>query len=116
MPDQLVNPSKPATCSCCIALVIFILALASLGMAAAQSPGAAPSGTIDVHRLAERVDHHYNDLHTMQAEFTESYRGAGVVRTESGTLWLKRPGRMRWEYREPRQKLFLTDGKTAWFY
>ena len=39
-----------------------------------------------------------------------------MERTESGTLWIKRPGRMRWEYREPRAKLFITDGKTAWFY
>jgi len=37
-------------------------------------------------------------------------------RTESGTLWLKKPGKMRWEYRSPREKLFVSDGKTAWFY
>jgi outer membrane lipoprotein carrier protein len=39
-----------------------------------------------------------------------------MVRNESGTLWLKRPGKMRWDYREPRPKLFLSDGRTAWFY
>ena len=39
-----------------------------------------------------------------------------MVRTESGTLWLKKPGKMRWEYRSPREKLFLSDGKVAWFY
>ena len=37
-------------------------------------------------------------------------------RTESGTLLLKKPGRMRWDYDQPRPKLFLTDGHTAWFY
>jgi outer membrane lipoprotein carrier protein len=37
-------------------------------------------------------------------------------RTESGTLWLKKPGKMRWEYRSPRDKLFLSDGRDAWFY
>jgi outer membrane lipoprotein carrier protein len=31
-------------------------------------------------------------------------------------LWLKRPGKMLWEYREPQPKVFVTDGKTAWFY
>jgi outer membrane lipoprotein carrier protein len=79
---------------------------------------AVPSlwGQTDVHQLAQRVDRHYNSLQTMQADFTEIYRGAGISRTESGTLWLKRPGRMRWDYREPREKMFLTDGKTAWFY
>jgi outer membrane lipoprotein carrier protein len=62
------------------------------------------------------VDDHYNHLKTLQTEFTESYRGAGVERTESGSLWLKKPGKMRWEYRSPREKLFLSDGKDAWFY
>lgn len=70
----------------------------------------------DVHSVAERTDKHYNTLQTLQADFTEIYRGAGISRTESGTLLLKRPGRMRWEYRQPREKLFLTDGHTAWFY
>ncbi|HET8668594.1 MAG TPA: outer membrane lipoprotein chaperone LolA [Terriglobales bacterium] len=70
----------------------------------------------DVHQIADRVDRHYNSLRTMQAEFTEIYKGAGMSRTESGTLWLKRPGRMRWDYRTPREKIFLTDGKSAWFY
>jgi len=39
-----------------------------------------------------------------------------MERTESGTLWLKKPGKMRWQYRSPREKLFLSDGKDAWFY
>ena len=39
-----------------------------------------------------------------------------MERTESGTLWLKKPGKMRWEYRSPKEKLFLGDGKDAWFY
>lgn len=69
-----------------------------------------------VREIAKTVDQHYNSLRSLQTEFTENYRGLGVARTESGTLWLKRPGRMRWEYREPREKLFVTDGKTAWFY
>ena len=52
----------------------------------------------------------------MQAEFTEIYRGNGMDRTESGIVWLKKPRKMRWEYRSPREKLFLTDGQDAWFY
>ena len=69
-----------------------------------------------VHSLADAVDSHYNHLRTLQAEFTEIYSGAGTTRTESGTLWLKKPGKMRWEYRSPREKLFVSDGKSAWFY
>ncbi|MGA7766062.1 MAG: outer membrane lipoprotein chaperone LolA [Candidatus Sulfotelmatobacter sp.] len=71
---------------------------------------------VDVKTLAAAVDAHYNHLHSLEAEFTEVYRGSGMERTESGTLWLKKPGKMRWEYRSPRDKLFVSDGKDAWFY
>ena len=69
-----------------------------------------------VDQIASAVDDHYNHLSSLVTQFTESYRGAGVSRQESGTLWLKRPGKMRWEYQQPRVKLFVSDGKTAYFY
>src|ERR1039457_5102956 len=69
-----------------------------------------------VHALAAKVDRHYDQLRTLEARFTETYSGAGINRTESGTLLMKKPGRMRWDYDQPRPKLFLTDGHTAWFY
>jgi outer membrane lipoprotein carrier protein len=84
-----------------------ILVVAAISLAAAQ---------IDVHSIARRVDDRYNRLHTLQAQFTEIYRGAGIERAETGTLWLKKPGKMRWEYRSPRGKLFLSDGRDAWLY
>ena len=70
----------------------------------------------DVGSVAKAVDAKYNHLQTLQADFTEIYRGAGAERTESGTLWLKKPGKMRWEYRSPKEKLFLSDGRSAWFW
>ena len=70
----------------------------------------------DIKAVAAAVDAHYNHLRTLEAEFTEIYRGSGMERTESGTLWLKKPGKMRWEYRSPKEKLFVSDGKDAWFY
>src|SRR6266478_4426671 len=84
-------------------------------------PSLIGAEVLDVHALARAVDEHYNRLRTLQAEFTEVYRGSGIERTESGTLWLakgglKKPGKMRWEYRSPREKLFVSDGKDAWFY
>ena len=71
---------------------------------------------VNVHAVADGVDHRYNSLRSMQAQFTEHYSGNGMERTESGTLSLKKPGKMRWEYQQPRAKLFVSDGKLAWFY
>jgi outer membrane lipoprotein carrier protein len=95
-----------------------IKAAAALVLAMTLPAGA---GAEDVHAIAAAVDEHYNQLRTLKAEFAEEYRGAGIERTESGTLWLakggmKKPGKMRWEYRSPREKLFISDGKDAWFY
>ena len=77
---------------------------------------ALPGYGTDVSALASAVDARYDHLRSLQADFSEIYTGAGMARTESGTLWLKKPGKMRWEYRSPRQKLFISDGKEAWFY
>ena len=70
----------------------------------------------DVHKIADRVDKHYNSMESLQTNFTELYRGGGMTRNESGVMYLKKPGRMRWDYESPAKKVFLTDGKTAWFY
>jgi outer membrane lipoprotein carrier protein len=80
--------------------------------------GAPQDGTRqpDIQHLAKAVDDHYNHLHSLQSDFTEIYRGDGVERVESGTLWLKKPRKMRWEYRSPKEKLFISDGEAVWFY
>src|SRR5437016_14093567 len=80
------------------------------------APLCAADAASDIKNLAAAVDAHYNHLRSLEAEFTEVYRGSGMDRTESGTLWLKKPGKMRWEYRSPKEKLFVSDGKDAWFY
>ena len=35
---------------------------------------------------------------------------------ERGVVSIKRPGRMRWEYKDPEAKLFISDGRTFYFY
>jgi outer membrane lipoprotein carrier protein len=81
-----------------------------------SAPLCAADAASDIKNLAAAVDAHYNRLRSLEAEFTEVYRGSGMDRTESGTLWLKKPGKMRWEYRSPKEKLFVSNGKDAWFY
>ncbi|HEY8997979.1 MAG TPA: outer membrane lipoprotein chaperone LolA, partial [Edaphobacter sp.] len=63
-----------------------------------------------------KVDDHYNKLTSLRARYTERYEGMGMNRSESGTLLLKKPGRMRWNYDQPEGKVFVLDGKFAWFY
>ena len=94
--------------SCPVTKLVVLLSVSVLATASLAAQ--------DVHAIANKVDQRYDRLHTLQAQFTETYSGAGMTRTESGTLLLKKPGEMRWDYDQPRPKLFITDGKTAWFY
>jgi outer membrane lipoprotein carrier protein len=87
-----------------------LLLLAISTAASAQAPSATT--------LAHKVDAHYNHLHSLTAHFTERYRGMGIDRSESGTLTLSKPGRMRWAYASgssaaPSGKVFVLDGHFA---
>src|SRR5207302_2010578 len=101
--ESLRHPMKMRFLACAVIFLLFV----SLAARAKEDP---------VKKIASAVDARYNSLQSFKADFVETYSGNGVSRHESGTLALKRPGKMRWDYREPRQKLFLSDGKTAVFY
>jgi outer membrane lipoprotein carrier protein len=67
--------------------------------------------------LAARIETRYRSAKTLQTTFLERYtEGGQVVRSEAGTAYFRRPGKMRWEYQSPENNLFLVDGRTAWFY
>jgi outer membrane lipoprotein carrier protein len=80
------------------------------------APFAAIAQTPTAQSLAAQVDRHYNALHSLRVNFVQQYDGMGQHRRESGTLLLKKPGRMRWVYSQPPGKLFVLDGKYAYFY
>jgi outer membrane lipoprotein carrier protein len=67
-------------------------------------------------QLAQRIDKHYNALHSLEVRFTQQYEGMGMNRKEAGVLLLKKPGKMRWTYAQPAGKLFILDGKNGYFY
>jgi outer membrane lipoprotein carrier protein len=67
--------------------------------------------------LLRGVEKHYNGVRTLQVTFTETYTGAGRPhRQEAGELYLRKPGKMRWQYTKPVGKLFLSDGKQVYYY
>lgn len=67
--------------------------------------------------IARALEAHYHGAKTLQAIFLERYSDSRQgIQAESGKVYFSRPGRMRWEYESPEQKLFISDGKTVWFY
>jgi outer membrane lipoprotein carrier protein len=67
--------------------------------------------------LLKGVENRYNQAKTLQVLFKEDYTPPGrPQRTESGLLLLRKPLRMRWDYSQPKGKLFVCDGKNLWIY
>ncbi len=77
----------------------------------AFSPADPPAET-------RNIEARYNHAQSLKLDFSQTYAGVGHApsHTESGTLYLKKPGRMRWEYSQPPGKLFLSDGKEVYLY
>ena len=63
-----------------------------------------------------QVQSRYRAVRTLQAAFTQTYVWGGKTRVESGTAYFARGGLMRWDYREPKEKLVVSDGKKLWLY
>jgi outer membrane lipoprotein carrier protein len=80
--------------------------------------GAAAVSADTAEDWARRVEERHRKATDLTAHFTQSYRSGLIGReiVETGTLALKPPGRMRWEYRDPEKKTFVSDGKTFYFY
>jgi len=67
--------------------------------------------------LLKGLEKRYNSAKTIELLFEQTYTAPGkAARTEKGTLYLRKPGRMRWEYSAPAGKLFQSDGKYVYFY
>jgi len=92
-----------------VALVLVLTTLAA----------AAPSRDAqDAVALARRIQQRHHDIRDMKARFVQTYASSMLGRevVEGGALALKPPGRMRWEYEQPEKKLFVSNGKSAYFY
>jgi len=77
----------------------------------------AIAGALDIPAAIKGLEARYNRPKTMQLLFNQKYTYQGrPPRSESGTLFLSKPKRMRWDYEDPAGKLFLSDGKSIYFY
>lgn len=81
------------------------------------APFLSPAADIDLSAVLKGVENRYNNVKTLQLDFEQTYVASNRARRiESGQLFLRKPGRMRWEYQKPDGKLFVSNGKDYWFY
>lgn len=65
-----------------------------------------------------KVQATYKGAGDIFAKFEQTYvdKVRGSKRIESGELWAKKDGRVRWSYHKPAKKDFVFNGKEAYFY
>jgi outer membrane lipoprotein carrier protein len=89
-----------------------ILFLSAAAVAVARAAEAAPQ----LDPLLKGIEERYNKAKTVQVDFVQTYTDRARKTTEKGTLFLRRPGKMRWQYSSPAGKLWISDGKTVYSY
>jgi len=69
-------------------------------------------------KVVDKLKKYYRTTKKLQAEFTQTYTNVtfGKEQSSQGTLRVARPGKMRWDYKSPTKKFFISDGKTLWAY
>lgn len=101
-------------------LSLGLLCLGASGSAAAPAPAPAAAQqappTTNVTAVVERVQKLYEGTTDLHARFTQTTKGIMGQRQAAGEVWLKKPGKMRWDYSKPEKKLFIADGTLLWVY
>jgi outer membrane lipoprotein carrier protein len=87
-------------------------------LAAIVSPGVPAGAQSAGDALARAVQTHYQQVRDFTASFEQAYVGGALKRrtVEKGTVAIRKPGRMRWDYESPEKKLFIADGTRMYFY
>lgn len=76
------------------------------------------SGANSEDEAVERLKHFLSAIRTLKADFKQTVLDSqlDVTRESSGTVWLKRPGRFRWNYDTPYEQIIVSDGSRLWMY
>jgi outer membrane lipoprotein carrier protein len=110
-PQQLCRNTRCYTED--MARLLAVLVVLTIGSATAGAQARPPA-----EELARSLQQRYAKIRDFSADFVHSYRG-GALRTqvtERGTMAIKKPGKMRWNYTSPERKTFVSDGVKIYSY
>ena len=80
--------------------------------------GSPTKPTMPLATVVGKVQKHYDGTQSYRADFEQAQLNATFGRTtrSSGEVLFKKPGRMRWNYNKPEQKMFVSNGDLLWLY
>ena len=91
-------------------LMLAMLLLLSTGSALAAT-NAPKSGTDSLRRF-------FHEVNSFSARFKQVVldETQNLVQESSGTLWIERPNKFRWDYEKPYKQQIVADGQRLWIY
>jgi outer membrane lipoprotein carrier protein len=86
------------------------------GLAALPSATRAQSPSLD--DVVRGLEGAYGKMNDLKAEFTQTAFNKSLNQSipAQGTVYLKKGGKLRWEYSDPTPQEIVSDGKTLWVY
>jgi outer membrane lipoprotein carrier protein len=103
----------------CIPLFLPALLLLASTHPALQAPAQPASPAVPPpQEVAAALQKKYNSIGDFTADFVHDSEG-GLLRkkqTESGAVQVKKPGKLRWDYKKPEPKVFVSDGRRIYLY
>ncbi len=87
-----------------IAIVMLFYSNAIAGMKAAD--------------VAQKVQRLYEKTSSLKGQFvqTAKVKTLDISERDEGIVYMKKGGKIRWEYKKPKEQLIVSNGKTLWFY
>lgn len=91
---------------------------ASVSSSPAPAPAPAPAGKTTASDVAAQVQKAYVSINAFEADFEQQYsmKAFGQTKTSKGHVLFEKPGKMRWDYTEPKDNVVVSDGTTLWSY
>lgn len=93
---------------------------ASVSAAPAPAPSAAPApaGKMMPADVAAQIQKAYASISAYEADFSQQYvmKAFGQTKTSKGHVLFVKPGKMRWDYTEPKDNVVVSDSVTLWSY
>ena len=97
-------------------IAVLLLGLLVAGLATGVAHAAAPAPSLD--EVVKSLEGAYGRLNDMKAEFDQTAFNKSLNQSipAQGTVYLKKGGKLRWEYADPTPQQIVSDGKTVWIY
>ncbi len=99
-----------------VALVLGVLVLGAAGRVPAQTPATGQTSSLD--EVIKNIEAAYGRINDLKAEFSQTAFNKSLNQSipAQGTVYLKKGGKLRWEFADPTPQQIVSDGKTVWVY